>query len=191
MNWTRTITILILSIFAGWGLAEVFTSIFQLKSEAVVVEESVEKVDNASAAAISGNESPEVKKSIFEQLSGQSDSYANDFNGGWRRTANGWEHMSSWPRPYEFRQPALHPLVFVAAQLLIILLVTLVASPEMVGNVRRKLISTYRQLKEATSLKSAFSSEDAASELSSDSSQLNSIRFADHRIGSNRQNIDS
>jgi len=53
---------------------------------------------------------------------------------GWRRTAHGWEHISTWrqPQPLTVKRGPLHPVLVAAMQLLIAtgLLVHSIKDPE-------------------------------------------------------------
>jgi|GEM_PF-6082286 len=142
MNWTRIIPLFLLSVFVGaFGVA--ILSIYLPSSTTEVTSKSM---DDGAHNAAHQEESGDETNSIFDQLNGTSDTYADDFNGGWRRTAEGWEHMSHWQQPYHFREPRLHPLIFLAFQLLTILLVVLMSSPELADRVNQKLLSPFRLL---------------------------------------------
>lgn len=185
MNWTRMIPLLVLAAAIGWSIAALLNAYVPT----LIAIDSPSGV--AYSDALPDQEFDDTNRSIFNRLAEDSDSYANDYNGGWRRTAGGLEHMSTWPRTYSFRHPTLHPLVVVAAQILIILFVVLAASPERISNSNLEMPLSFRLLKLSDTTKSPISTGNPSGDASSGTVQLNPIRFAGRRPASNRQIVDS
>ena len=177
MNWIRPVTCLLFVGAIGWGLAELLHGYVPDREE---VGSSSESLDSGAG-----------RSTIFDRLAESPDNASEDLSGGWRRTANGWEHVSTWPVDYSFKRPAFHPLIFVALQILVILFVVVAFTPDLVARGRNELLSSVRILKQPIGLKAIFVSEKIRHGATGDAGQLNPIIHGGHRFEPNRHRVES